>query len=209
MTSIFIAYKYAQKPGTVGFPLPDVKVKIDSKDNKEEGEILVKTPTIMLGYYKNKEATKEAIVDGWFHTGDIGYIDKEGYITITGRKKDMIVLKNGKKIFAEEIESLINKLPYVSESMVFGKIENTKNDRNEDVVLWAKIVYDKEKIKNYADDESKYYDIILKDIKSEVNKQMPAYKYIRDIIITDTPLIKTTTLKIKRHEEIKLIENNK
>lgn len=209
MTSIFIAYKYAQKPGTVGFPLPDVKVKIDSKDNKEEGEILVKTPTIMLGYYKNKEATKEAIVDGWFHTGDIGYIDKEGYITITGRKKDMIVLKNGKKIFPEEIESLINKLPYVSESMVFGKIENTKNDRNEDVVLWAKIVYDKEKIKNYADDESKYYDIILKDIKSEVNKQMPAYKYIRDIIITDTPLIKPTTLKIKRHEEIKLIENNK
>lgn len=209
MTSIFIAYKYAQKPGTVGFPLPDVKVKIDSKDNKEEGEILVKTPTIMLGYYKNEEATKEAIVDGWFHTGDIGYIDKEGYITITGRKKDMIVLKNGKKIFPEEIESLINKLPYVSESMVFGKIENTKNDRNEDVVLWAKIVYDKEKIKNYADDESKYYDIILKDIKSEVNKQMPAYKYIRDIIITDTPLIKTTTLKIKRHEEIKLIENNK
>lgn len=163
----------------------------------------------MLGYYKNEEATKEAIVDGWFHTGDIGYIDKEGYITITGRKKDMIVLKNGKKIFPEEIESLINKLPYVSESMVFGKIENTKNDRNEDVVLWAKIVYDKEKIKNYADDESKYYDIILKDIKSEVNKQMPAYKYIRDIIITDTPLIKTTTLKIKRHEEIKLIENNK
>lgn len=209
MTSIFIAYKYAQKPGTVGFPLPDVKVKIDSKDNKEEGEILVKTPTIMLGYYKNEEATKEAIVDGWFHTGDIGYIDKEGYITITGRKKDMIALKNGKKIFPEEIESLINKLPYVSESMVFGKIENTKNDRNEDVVLWAKIVYDKEKIKNYADDESKYYDIILKDIKSEVNKQMPAYKYIRDIIITDTPLIKTTTLKIKRHEEIKLIENNK
>lgn len=209
MTSIFIAYKYAQKPGTVGFPLPDVKVKIDSKDNKEEGEILVKTPTIMLGYYKNEEATKEAIVDGWFHTGDIGYIDKEGYITITGRKKDMIALKNGKKIFPEEIESLINKLPYVSESMVFGKIENTKNDRNEDVVLWAKIVYDKEKIKNYADDESKYYDIILKDIKSEVNKQMPAYKYIRDIIITDTPLIKPTTLKIKRHEEIKLIENNK
>ena len=140
MTSIFIAYKYAQKPGTVGFPLPDVKVKIDSKDNKEEGEILVKTPTIMLGYYKNEEATKEAIVDGWFHTGDIGYIDKEGYITITGRKKDMIVLKNGKKIFPEEIESLINKLPYVSESMVFGKIKNTKNYRNEDVVLWAKIV---------------------------------------------------------------------
>lgn len=206
---IIVSNKYAQKPGTVGFPLPDVKVKIDSKDNKEEGEILVKTPTIMLGYYKNEEATKEAIVDGWFHTGDIGYIDKEGYITITGRKKDMIVLKNGKKIFPEEIESLINKLPYVSESMVFGKIENTKNDRNEDVVLWAKIVYDKEKIKNYADDESKYYDIILKDIKSEVNKQMPAYKYIRDIIITDTPLIKTTTLKIKRHEEIKLIENNK
>ena len=117
----------------------------------------------------------------------------------------MIVLKNGKKIFPEELESLINNLPYVAESMVFGKIEDTKNDRNADVVLWAKVVYDKDKIKAFETDENKYYDLILDDIKNKINKQMPAYKYIRDIIVTDTPLIKTTTLKIKRHEEMKII----
>ena len=177
----------------------DADIRIENPDKNGDGEIIVKTPTIMLGYYKNDEATKEAIVDGYFHTGDIGHIDKKGYIFITGRKKDMIVLKNGKKIFPEELEGLINELPYVAESMVFGKVEDTKNDRNADVVLWAKIVYDKDKIKNFEKDENKYHDMILNDIKTKINKQMPAYKYIRDIIVTDVPLIKTTTLKIKRH----------
>ena len=185
----------------------DADIRIENPDKNGDGEIIVKTPTIMLGYYKNEEATKEAIIDGYFHTGDIGHIDKKGYIFITGRKKDMIVLKNGKKIFPEELEGLINELPYVAESMVFGKVEDTKNDRNADVVLWAKIVYDKDKIKNFEKDENKYHDMILNNIKTKINKQMPAYKYIRDIIVTDVPLIKTTTLKIKRHEEMKLINN--
>ena len=196
---------YSKKVGSVGLPMVDADIKIDNPDKNGDGEIIVKTPTIMLGYYKNEEATKEAIVNGYFHTGDVGHIDKDGFLFITGRKKDMIVLKNGKKIFPEELESLINQLPYVSESMVFGKVENTKNDRNSDVVLWAKVVYDKEKINAFEKDENKYYDLILEDIKTKINKQMPAYKYIRDIIITDSPLIKTTTLKIKRHEEMKLI----
>ena len=198
---------YCKKLGSVGLPMADVDIKIDNPDKNGDGEIIVKTPTIMLGYYKNEEATKEAIIDGYFHTGDIGHIDKDGYILITGRKKDMIVLKNGKKIFPEELESLINELPYVSESMVFGKIDDTKNDRNADVVLWAKIVYDKDKIKAFEKDKNKYHDMILEDIKTKINKQMPAYKYIRDIIVTDVPLIKTTTLKIKRHEEMKLINS--
>lgn len=196
---------YSKKVGSVGLPMVDADIKIDNPDKDGNGEIIVKTPTIMLGYYENEEATKEAIIDGYFHTGDIGHIDKDGFLFITGRKKDMIVLKNGKKIFPEELESLINNLPYVAESMVFGKIEDTKNDRNADVVLWAKVVYDKDKIKAFETDENKYYDLILDDIKNKINKQMPAYKYIRDIIVTDTPLIKTTTLKIKRHEEMKII----
>ena len=198
---------FKKKIGSCGLPLPTVNIKIDNPDKDGIGEIIVDTPTIMLGYYKNDAATKEVIVDGWFHTGDLGYIDKDGYLFITGRKKDMIVLKNGKKIFPEEIEALINKLPYISESMVFGYVEDTKNDRNSDVVLYAKLVYNKDEIKKFVNDESKYYDYIFNDIKTKINKQMPAYKYIRKIIVTDIPLIKTTTQKIKRNEELKLINS--
>lgn len=198
---------FKKKIGSCGLPLPTVNIKIDNPDKDGIGEIIVDTPTIMLGYYKNDAATKEVIVDGWFHTGDLGYIDKDGYLFITGRKKDMIVLKNGKKIFPEEIEALINKLPYISESMVFGYVEDTKNDRNSDVVLYAKLVYNKDEIKKFVSDESKYYDYIFNDIKTKINKQMPAYKYIRKIIVTDIPLIKTTTQKIKRNDELKLINS--
>ena len=198
---------FKKKIGSCGLPLPTVNIKIDNPDKDGIGEIIVDTPTIMLGYYKNDAATKDVIVDGWFHTGDLGYIDKDGYLFITGRKKDMIVLKNGKKIFPEEIEALINKLPYISESMVFGYVEDTKNDRNSDVVLYAKLVYNKDEIKKFVSDESKYYDYIFNDIKTKINKQMPAYKYIRKIIVTDIPLIKTTTQKIKRNEELKLINS--
>lgn len=119
----------------------------------------------------------------------------------------MIVLKNGKKIFPEEIESLINNLPYVSESMVFGNVSNIRADRNDDVILCTKVVYNKERMQElFPDlDESDYQNIIHEDIKNKINKQIPAYKYIRKIITTDIPLIKTTTQKIKRHEEMKLM----
>lgn len=123
----------------------------------------------------------------------------------------MIVLKNGKKVFPEEIESLINNLPYVSESMVFGSVYNTKADRNNDVVLCTKVVYNKDKMKELHPElaESDYENIIKEDVKNKINKQMPAYKYIRKIITTDIPLIKTTTQKIKRHEEMKLMNKMK
>ena len=198
-----------KRPGSVGLILPENKIKIANPDNDGIGELLIKTDAIMLGYYDNEEATKAAFdEEGYFHTGDTGYIDKDGFIFITGRIKDMIVLKNGKKIFPEELEFLINKLPYVAESMVFGHEDDTRNDRNEDVILCAKIVYDKEKIKQHFanQDESKYQELIENDIKETINKQMPAYKYIRKVLITDEPLIKTTTLKIKRNEEMKKIQ---
>lgn len=200
-----IRYK---KAGSIGVEMPGVIAKIDNPDKDGVGEIIAKTPCIMLGYYQNEKATNEAIdKDGWFHTGDLAYKDKKGFYFVTGRKKDMIVLKNGKKIFPEELEFLINKLPYVAESMVFGKLDDTKNDRNEDIILMAKIVYNKDEIKkSFADSkEEDYKTLILNDIKTKINKQMPAYKYIRDIIVTDEPLIKTTTQKIKRHEEMKVI----
>ena len=157
----------------------------------------------MLGYYGNEEATSEVLKDGWFYTGDLGYIDKDGYLFVTGRKKDVIVLKNGKNIYPEELEILINKLPYVEEIMVFVK----PYKKDDHLTLCSKIVYNKDAMKEKYPSKKKenYHDIIWQDIRNNVNKSMPAYKYIREIIVTDEPLIKTTTQKIKRHEEIKKI----
>ena len=189
--------------GSVGFPLPGIDVKISEPDKDGIGEIAVKAPTVMLGYVDNPEATNEVLKDGWFYTGDLGYFDKDGFLFITGRKKDVIVLKNGKNIFPEELEILINKLPYVTESMVFGRpLEDG------DYKICAKIVYNKEHFEDLHKDIStpeEIKNIIWNDIKNEVNHKMPAYKYIREIIVTEEPLIKTTTQKVKRHEELKLI----
>ncbi len=188
--------------GSVGFPLPGINVKIDNPDKDGIGEIAVQAPTVMLEYVDNPEATNEVLKDNWFYTGDLGYFDKDGFLFITGRKKDVIVLKNGKNIFPEEIEILINKLPYVSESMVFGRpLEDG------DYKICAKIVYNKDVINEMFPNISKedLHKKVWDDIKENVNHKMPAYKYIREIILTDTPLIKTTTQKVKRHEELKVI----
>ena len=188
--------------GSVGFPLPGINVKIDNPDKDGIGEIAVQAPTVMLEYVDNPEATNEVLKDNWFYTGDLGYFDKDGFLFITGRKKDVIVLKNGKNIFPEEIEILINKLPYVSESIVFGRpLEDG------DYKICAKIVYNREVINEMFPNISKedLYKKVWDDIKENVNHKMPAYKYIREIILTDTPLIKTTTQKVKRHEELKVI----
>ena len=158
----------------------------------------------MLGYYDNKEATDEVLKNGWFYTGDLGYYDKDGYLFITGRKKNVIVLKNGKNIYPEEIELLIARLPYVSENMVFGR--PTKDN---DLDINSKIVYNLEYMKQTYPDKTTndYKEIIWNDIK-DINKSLPAYKHIRNIIVTDEPMIKTTTQKIKRNEEIKKILGN-
>ena len=188
--------------GSVGFPLPGIDVKIDRPNSEGIGEIAVKAPTVMLGYVDNPEATAEVLKDGWFYTGDLGYFDKDGFLFITGRKKDVIVLKNGKNIFPEELEILIQHLPYVSESMVFGKPEP-----DGDYKICAKIVYNKDIVNEMYPNisEEELHKQVWEDIKEKVNHKMPAYKYIREIILTDEPLIKTTIQKVKRHEELKLI----
>lgn len=192
-----------KKLGSVGFPLPGIDIKIDNPNEEKIGEIIAKAPTVMLGYFANEEATSEVLKDGWFYTGDLGYIDKDGFLFVTGRKKDVIVLKNGKNIYPEELEILINKLPYVEESMVFGKPDK----KDDDLILCAKIVYNKDimKEKYPTSNKENYHDVIWQDVKNNINKSMPAYKYIREIIVTNEPLIKTTTQKIKRHEELKKI----
>lgn len=181
---------------SVGKPLCNVEVKIDAPNEEGIGEIAVKGPNVMLGYYENEEETKKVLKDGWFYTGDLGYYDKHGYLSIAGREKSVIVLKNGKNIYPEELETLISQLPYVSENMVFGY------PKGDDLILSVKIVYNKEYFKNNSQKEIE--EKIWSDIK-EINKDLTNFKHIKKIIVTDEPMIKTTTAKVKRFEEIKKI----
>ncbi len=191
-----------RKLGSIGKAFPSLDVKILDKDDDGVGELIVKGPSVMLGYYNNEEATKETIEpDGWLHTGDLAKIDDEGYIFISGRKKYVIVLKNGKNIYPEELEILLNKIEGVKESFVYGKPQD-----DGDYKICCKLVYDEEIMKtNYnLEDEEKIKEHLWQEVK-KVNKTMPAYKYIREIKITTKDFIKTTTQKIKRHEEMKNI----
>ena len=191
-----------KKIGSIGKALPTLDVKIDKPNEEGIGELLVKGPSIMLGYYENEEATKETIdKEGWLHTGDLAKIDKDGFIFITGRKKFVIVLKNGKNIYPEELEILINKIAGVKECFVYGKPED-----DGDYKISAKIVDDKEIMKDIygVEEEKDIKEKLWKEVKT-INKTMPKYKYIKGITITEEELIKTTTRKVKRNVEMKKI----
>ena len=195
---------YKSRTGSIGIPMENVTIEIVNKDDNGIGELRAKGPNVMLGYYENEEETKNVLKDGWFYTGDLGYIDKDGFIFITGRQKNMIVLKNGKKIFPEEIETLVNRIDLVEECMVFGMPD--EKDKN-DVKLSVKVVYNKDEVKQKYGDISfeEIRDIIWDRIKNEVNTTVPRYKHIMNMILTDKELIKTTTKKVKRNEELKEI----
>lgn len=182
-----------QRSGSVGLPLCNVEVKIDNPDSRGIGEILAKGPNVMLGYYLDEEATNEVIRDGWFHTGDLGRLDKDGVLYITGRKKNVIVLKNGKNIYPEEMETVINALPYVDESLVFGK------EKGDDFIVSVKIVYNKD---YFAGQDSDAIEKTIRQGISEVNDKMAKHQYIKHIEITDQPMEKTTTAKIKRYKAV-------
>ena len=188
------------KIGSIGKALPSEEVKLLNVIKQGIGELAVKGPNVMIGYYKNKEATEKVLKDEWFHTGDLAKIDEEGYIFICGRKKNVIVLKNGKNIYPEEMESLINKEDGIEESFIFGK-QMSEDPTN--IKIFVKVVYNKEHFEGKTKEE------IEKEISqkiSEVNKVMPRYKAIRGTIISDVPLIKTTTNKIKREKNLELIK---
>jgi len=188
-----------KKPGSIGFPLANLEVKIVDPDEQGIGEITVKGPSVMLGYYENEDATNKAMKDGWFSTGDYGYLDKKGYLYISGRKSDIIVLKNGKNIYPQELEFLLNKIPGVVETMVFAR-----NKTSMDTTLCAKIVYDKEQVQEiYGEkNQEELKEAFWQKVK-EVNQTLPDVKHIKEIMITEEPLAKTTTQKVKRYEEIK------
>ncbi len=186
--------------GSVGNPIATIEAAIDT-DSKEPGaigEILTRGESVMLGYYKNPEATAEVMMaDGWFRTGDIGYLNKQGCIFITGRVKSMIVLDNGKKAFPEEIEFLINRVPGVKETLVWGD-----DSARDGVIICAKIVLSPDDLPaGLVDDEKAMFKYFSDHIK-QVNQQMPAYKAIKYTVFSREDLIKTTTLKVKRPAEM-------
>ena len=192
-------YKY-RNYGSIGFPMPSVEVKIIDKNEEGIGELIAKAPNIMMGYYEDEISTANTLKDGWLYTGDLAYIDKDGFVFITGRKKNVIVLKNGKNIYPEELEFLINKLDIVKDSMVFGL------PKDDDLLLSVKVQYDEEYVKEHYPDisEEDIEKMIWEQIK-EINKTLPTYKYIKNLIVTKENFITTTTAKIKRHEEMKKI----
>ena len=191
------------RTGSIGKVVPSVEVKLTDVNDDGVGELLVKGPSVMLGYYGDKKATNEVMEDGWFHTGDLAKIDDNGYIFICGRKKNVIVLKNGKNIFPEEMENLVNKIEGVNESFIFGKQQTEDKD---DIKINVLIVFDREIMQEVyqANTDEEIRNALIKKIK-EVNQTMPRYKSIRGMILTEKPLIKTATNKIKRQNNLELV----
>ena len=180
-----------------GLPLPGVDIKIIDKDENGIGEIIGKGPNVMLGYYENPEATAEAIdSDGYFHTGDLGYIDANGFVIITGRKKNVIISKNGKNIFPEEIEGLLARSPYIAESLVTGE-----DDNKDDIIVTATIFPNMDAI-NEKFGENPDPDSIQALLDAEcrkINEQLVSYKQIRKVVYRDKEFEKTTSKKIIRN----------
>lgn len=186
--------------GSVGLPIPGVSMKIDNPNENGVGEIIVKGDNVMLGYFEDEEATKQVLKDGWFYTGDLGYVDKDGIYYIAGRSKNVIVTKNGKNIFPEEVEAYINRSPFVQESLVWGKYDEDSGETYVNAQIFPNIDAIKEKLSvtNISIDELMRF---FKDIIRNVNKNMPMYKRIRQFTIRENEFVKTTTRKIKRYME--------
>lgn len=185
---------------SVGRLLDQMEVKIIDKDQEGVGEICLKGPNVMMGYYNNPEETEKSLKDGWFHTGDLGYVDRHKYIYITGRKKNVIITANGKNVYPEELENYLDESLFISESMVWAKDDERGNDKT----IVATVRPDMEEIRNYLGEGADDPDTIMELIQSEVdriNAPQPLFKKIGKVIIKTDDFDKTTTHKIKRHTE--------
>lgn len=197
--------EYKTRVGSVGKAIVQADIKIDNPNENGEGEILIKTPTLMMGYYENEEETRKVMTeDGYFHSGDLGYMDEEGYIFITGRSKNVIVTQNGKNIYPEEIELLLDKVDEIKECMVYGKKPDKDSKKEEkELIITARVIPDYEKIEEIYGKKNKeeIYDIIWKKIK-EVNKKLESFKAVKKLEIKEGEFEKSSTLKIKRYKEL-------
>lgn len=187
------------KDDAAGLPLPGLTMEVVDKNSDGIGEVRVKGPNVMLGYYKNEEATRAVLKDGWFYTGDLGFMDEDGFVHLTGRKKNVIVTKNGKNIFPEEIETLLNRSPYVLESMVVGK---ESKDAGE-LTVHAVIVPNQENVAAELGENAPEEKVqsLFDNVIKEVNHQLVLYKYIKSFTLRETEFVKTTTKKVKRYME--------
>jgi len=192
------------RDAAAGLPLPGVDIQIDDPDENGNGEILIRGKNVMMGYYNNPAATAEVLRDGWFCSGDYGYIDKDGFVYITGRKKNVIVTKNGKNIFPEEIETYLNRAPIVAESMVYG-IDTPDGD----IEVAVQVLPDLEEAKNLLG-ESYTKEQLQKAVEAavlDVNHSLQGYKRVGKVFVREEEFEKTTTKKIKRHVEIAKMKN--
>jgi long-chain acyl-CoA synthetase len=191
---------YAMKHSTVGLPLPGVEVKIINEDNNGIGEIVAKGPNIFPCYYKNPQATAETFQDEWFLTGDLGWIDEEGYLTITGRKKNLLVTGGGKNVYPEEIEALLNQQPHILESLVLGVPRpGGMGDEVEALIVPNYEVLDKEAEENNIKWTPEQIEAVIKKEIAEVCTRLAEYKRIKKFSVHPEELAKTSTKKIKRY----------
>lgn len=189
---------FFKRNDSAGLPIPKVTYKIDNPNSEGVGEIIVNGPNVMLGYYNNEEETKRALKDGWFHTGDLGKIDENGYLFITGRCKSVIVTKNGKNIYPEEVEYYLNDNPLISESLVLG----VHKDDDDETYIKAQIYPNMEAMKEHFKGAVFTKEEIMKiiaDAVASVNNKLPNYKHIKSFVVRDKEFEKTTTQKVKRY----------
>lgn len=200
---------FFRKDDSAGLPIPNVQYKIHNPNNDGVGEIIVKGPNVMLGYFNNEEETKKVLKDGWFYTGDLGKVDENGYLYITGRCKSVIVTKNGKNIYPEEVEYYLNDNPLINESLVIGFQKENDDETYINAQIYPNIEAITEYLKGSVPTKEEIKKIIA-DVVASVNKKMPNYKHIKNFIIKDNEFEKTTTQKIKRYgNNMKLDDNNK
>lgn len=189
---------YSFKDNAAGLPLPGLEIKINNPNEYGIGEIYIKGDSVMLGYYKNQKLTEEAFDNGWFKTGDIGFFDEDGFLHINGRKKNVIISKSGENVFPEEIEDILNRSPFVQESMVYGE----QDDKHTEIIA-VQIVTDAEAFIEYSEKNKvaitpELVNEKIAEAVKETNKELPAFKQIRKFYVRDSEFEKTTTQKIKR-----------
>lgn len=188
---------WLMRSDSAGHVMPGMEVKVVNKGNDGVGEIVFKGPSVMLGYYNNKEATEEVLRGGWFYTGDLGYVDNDGYIYITGRLKNVIITQNGKNVYPEELENYLKNISCIDEAMVWG--QNSEIDER-DTIIAATVTLDEEALteaigENYTDEEKR--DFIWEEV-DKINENLPLFKKIKKVVIKEDDFEKTTAKKIKR-----------